>query len=246
MMKKPVVRIVLTVCAVLLVGVVATAGYLKYRYPILDWQAVWMFLTQDEEVLTQNSEDLKEKYLKSLEEEGGVSITIVPPSREQMDAILNGESTLEEVQDAMGITQQLQPSGDGDSSGVALSEENDAQKKQEKIVNDCVAELYSYQLELMAFLAQTKDNVMAEWSALSSAERTKAKRTAIMDAAITRCSDMEKQADANVKAVLDRYRDQMNQAGGQLSIFESLWNYYQEEKATEKAYYINQYSKYLS
>ena len=114
-------------------------------------------------------------------------------------------------------------------------------KTAEDLINDCVAELYACKVDLMATLGGMKQNLLDQWKALPKHERTSAKRTELGMAALEICYEMEVTTDEQVEAILDKYRPLVKEAGGDMSVFGTLWKYYSEEKASEKAYYMNKY-----
>jgi len=95
----------------------------------------------------------------------------------------------------------------------------------------------------MAKLGELKQKALDQWNALPENRRTNQRLRRIGFSGLTQCYALEEETDKQVREILDRYRPLMERAGGDLSVINQLWNYYMEEKADEKAYYLNKYLK---
>lgn len=109
------------------------------------------------------------------------------------------------------------------------------------LVNQCVAELYACKIDLMAQLGSMKQAAIEQWRALPEEERTAAKKKEIGMAGLNACYDLEVQTDAQVKGILGEYRKKLEEVKADTSILDTLWKQYCEEKASEKAYYLDKY-----
>ncbi len=215
-MKKR-TKILLLILAVLLALLAAVAWWQRNNL-----KALYFYLTLDEDAIAQQMEDAREDHRQSLEQNHAV--TIRPPNRQQSDDLLDGKVSPEEVKQQLGI-------------GTATT----GKKTAEELINECVAELYACKVDLMATLGGMKQNLLDQWKALPAHERTSARRTELGMAALERCYEMEVTTDEQVEAILDKYRPLVKEAGGDMTVFGTLWKYYCEEKASEKAYYMNKY-----
>lgn len=222
-------KIVLTILAVLVVVLGALA--------LWQWKnlkALHAALTLDRETLAMNMQDKADEHQKALENSG---ITVSRPSSQQTEDLLDGKVTADEVKEALGIavpsTSKGKPEQSGaDSAGAAAAEE---------LLNQCVAELYSYQIDLMAKLGEMKQAAVDEWVALPKEERTDLAKQEIGMEGLRQCYSMEAETDSDVEAILARYRKQLEQIGADTSTLNELWSYYCEEKETQKAFYLNKY-----
>ena len=91
--------------------------------------------------------------------------------------------------------------------------------------------------QLSGMIADTK----AEWTSLPKSERTTAKKTELGNALVSSVYALEGVADANVQSILDDGRARLEAIGEDPSVLDVLWDYYLDDKASEKAYYISQY-----
>lgn len=226
-------KVVLIVLAVL---VVVTGALALWQQENL--KAAYLALTKDRETLAQNVQDKADEHQKVLEDSG---ITVKPPSVQQNEDLLDGKVSVDDVKEALGITTPppqgegpAQPSDNPDPEPTASAEE---------LLNQCVAELYACQIELMARLGEMKQAAIAQWNALPERERTAMKKQEIGMAGLRECYVLEAETDTTVKDILARYRTQLEQIGADTSVLNQLWTYYCEEKEAQKAFYLNKYLK---
>ncbi len=214
----------------ILLGVLVALVVLIGGLCIWQWnnlRAVYAFMTQDSQTIAESLENQRAEHQQAIQEQ--VPITVAPPSTQQSDAILAGQTTPEQVKEELGITAQLDTAGNEQSA--------------EELVNSCVAELYACKVDIMAELGVMKQEAVAQWNALSDAERTDAKLREIGMAGLEDCYDLEVAVDNQVQEILARYRTQLTQIGADTKILDTLWKYYCDEKASEKAYYLDKYMR---
>lgn len=187
-------------------------------------KALWLYVTMDDEAISQQMEGVRDQHHQSLEQQH--AITVKPPSLEQSEDLLDGKVTPEEVKQSLGI---------------APSQTQPAKKTAEELVNECVAELYALKVDVMAELGTMKQELLDEWKALPGPQRTKEKKLELGYDALEDCYDFCVEVDRDVKAILDKYRPLLKDLGADTAVLDTLWEYYCEEKASEKAYYLNKY-----
>ena len=200
-------------------------------------QALYAFLTQDSRQIAENLEGQREEHHQAIQDAVGGGLNVRPPSTEQSDAILSGQLTPEEVKEELGITDQLQKTEEPAQEG-----EPPAYTAQD-LVNSCVAELYGCKIDIMAVLAELKRETLAEWNALPAEERTDTKMKEFGLAGLNECYRLEAEVDDQVREILGRYETRLKEIGAKTAILDQLWTYYTEEKAAEKAYYLDKYLK---
>ncbi len=226
-------------------------------------KALWLYLTTDSETVSQQMEENRVELQEKLEKEN--SVTIKAPSREDNEALLNGQVSAEDVKAAIGIpqtpkatdsskpTESKQPSAVTTSSST-VSDKSDAQpqtstseppkppeKTADEIVNECVAELYACQVDLMAKLGGMKQTYLNRWNKLPVSQRTSAKKIELGMEGLNQCYSLEVTVDGQVQGILNKYKPQLKEIGADTSVLDSLWDYYCQVKASEKAYYLDKY-----
>lgn len=133
------------------------------------------------------------------------------------------------------------PDEDGDTASTAPAPEEPAELTADELVNICVAELYSCQVDIMDTLRVLKEEAYDEWHSLPKEERTGAKKREIGLAGLNKCYELEVKVDSEVMEILARYRPLLEKLGADTSILDMLWRQYIDEKSAEKAYYLDKY-----
>lgn len=119
--------------------------------------------------------------------------------------------------------------------------EEERQNQIDALVNQCVAELYACEVDLMGVLGEMKKAAKAEWKALPKKERTREKKMEIGFAGLDKCYELEVQVDEQVTEILDRYRGPLEALNADMMVLDELWRYYCDKKASQKAYYLEKY-----
>ena len=241
-------------------------------------EAFYLYLTLDEERSAQKIDDVRDKYQQILEKEH--SVVIKPPSREQNDALLNGEISPEELKESLGLTapsttptvtpaapdsQETSGTSVPPSSVPELSDPitpsipsqpstpttpttpstpsapTGPQKSAQELINECTAKLYALEIDIMSNLGVMKKEIINEWRSLPFSEKTHARKMELGFAGLNKCYDYEVSVDTQVQSILNDCRKKLKAIGAETSVLETLWNYYCEKKASEKAYYLNKY-----
>ncbi len=187
-------------------------------------QAFYLYLTMDESTIAQQMEDTRQEHHETLKKE--YTVTVKPPSLEQSNDLLDGKASAEEVKENLGILQQSpQP----------------AKKTAEELTNECVAELYALKVDVMAKLGTMKQELLNRWNALSPQQRTQEKKLELGYEGLDACYDYEVEVNKQVRAILEKYRPLLKDIGADTGVLDTLWKYYCEEKASEKAFYLDKY-----
>lgn len=157
-------------------------------------------------------------------------VTLAPPSVQQNEALLNGEADPQEVKESLGL----------DDPDAPLSLE-DFEGESADLLTTCVADLYGYQIDLMAQLGSMKQEVVDYWNSLHPSQQDPALLHSMGLEGLSKCFDLEVEADRQVQAILEEYRPQLEALGEDTAILDQLWRYYCDAKASQKAYYLKKY-----
>ena len=205
-------------CAVAVLLVVALGSLAIWQRDNV--KVLFAALTSDLEQLSDGMERVREENQATL---AGQGVSVPGLTRGQVEALLNGERTEASVLHALDLEQY--------TGGDAASELD--------VVNQCVAELYSYETALYGQLGGMKVWAEGEWKSHPKSERTASLKHSIIVSGLSQCYQLEVEADNRVLAILDQYRAKMSAIGGDTAKIDQLWNVYCSEKASTKAYYIN-------
>ena len=221
----------------ILLGVLAAVILSAAALCVWQWnniQAVYTFLTRDSEEIARSLETKREEHHQAIQETVG-ELTVSAPTTAQSDAILSGQVTPEEVKEELGITEQLARTQAEEQTPAAQG------PTEQELVNSCVAELYGCKIDIMAVLAELKQEALDEWNSLPLEERTDTRLKELGFAGLNQCYELEETVNVQVREILARYREKLSQINGDLTILDTLWDYYEDEKAAEKAYYLDKY-----
>ena len=242
-------KVLLIVVLVLLVAVVG----------LLVWQrenvgALYTALTTDQETILKNMEQSKQDLEDSLTD---YDITVFAPTKEQNEALLNGTASADEIKTALGLDNTDNHAVSSDEASTAepsqsampgeslkpdgQSQTGSTQSQANALVEKCMAELYACQVDLMAQLGSLKQEALSQWNSLDAEQRTTQKLQEIGLNGLMKCYDLEVVTDGEVKAILATYKTKLEAIGADTAVLDSLWKYYSDEKASQKAYYINKY-----
>lgn len=213
-------------CFALVVLLLVVAGLCIWQRDNL--KAFFLYLSTDADTIAEQRDQLYQDQMKELEEELGGELPFVLPSKEQVDALLNGEKDSEQVKQEMGI-----PSQPAKPQGSSVTKED--------LVNQCVSELYAYKAEVMGTLGGIKGSMMAQWTSLPAEQRTTSKKMELGMAALRQCYAYEVTVDSNVQACLNKYRGKLAAIGESTAAMDTLWQQYCAQKESEKAYYMGKY-----
>jgi predicted lipid-binding transport protein (Tim44 family) len=118
----------------------------------------------------------------------------------------------------------------------------DPADRAQALIEDCVRRLYVLEVDLLSQLGSFRQDAINEWNALDKSERTSSRKISIALDGLDRCEELERQSDADVRALLDACRSELEALGASTEIIDELWNSYAEEKETTKTYFLSQYA----
>jgi len=248
-------KVALMAVLLLFAAAIAVCGRfaLKHRDNL---KAIYAAKTESTESIVEKAEKSKREQETLLREN---DVQVAPPNLEQLESLINGTSTSDEVKAELGLDTKTGPAkpagqetapGDGETA-TALPEQPEPQEPPEPpeqrqarirdLIDRCVKELYAYEVELMADLGVLKQMAIDEYTALPEEERTKEAKTKIGFKYLDVCYEMEVESDKQVKGILDRLRGDLESLDADTEIADTLWLHYCDEKSTAKEYYLNKY-----
>ena len=233
----------------LLLAAVAAAVIWQWR----NIRTVHAVITTDKQTVVQELEAQGEKEQAILDH---YEISVTAPSMEQREALLKGKVTAQEIKEALGLLPpdpeaaedpapgQDTPAEPASSEPGAPARENadDPQARANAVAEDCVRSLYALQADLFEQLSEYRKAALREWSDLPPEERTTQRKLAIATDVYGQCEALEKQADAEVRALLDSCREELSALGASTDIVDEMWKAYTDEKDAARLYYLSQYA----
>lgn len=237
---------------ILLLVLAAIAAVVIWQWNNL--RTVHSVLTTDEETAVQNLQTQHEKEEEIL---ARYDISVRPPSVQQQEDLLRGRISAQEVKQQLGLTPSETPSETSsetpeDAPDAAETPKTEAEPSAQETPDDpearaqaaveaCVRSLYSLQVDLIEQLGAYRTAALREWDSLSAEERTNTRKAKIVAEGMEKCTALEKQADADVRALLDGCKAELTELGAPTDVIDELWEGYLEEKEASKLYFLNQY-----
>ena len=191
-------------------------------------------------------------------------ITVRDLTQEERQMLRSGELDAQELVGMLTQSaQEQQPGADAPSQGSPAQPAPDAtptpadpppdvteapegptqQERNEAAIAELVAQVYvmreQYTAQLDAMAAQAR----AEYIAMPQSERTRSKLVGWASGYISRASQLEKQCDAQMDAILEEMTRLLTESGGDLSLVQSMAYAYGEEKSIQKSIYIQELEK---
>ena len=206
--------------------------------------------TSSTEEIVVKAETSKQEQQKVLKDKG---VDVAPPSLEQLDGLLDGKTSADDVKQSLGLTDsprstdptEQKPQEDGTKPEEKTSEQTETAeqraKKAQEYIDQCVKALYAYEVDLMSDLGALKQQAIDEYMALPAEKHTKESRVSIGLKYLNICYDMEVVADGKVQGLLKQLRSDLTAIGAETDIADTLWLHYCEEKSTAKEYYLSKY-----
>ncbi len=213
---------------------------------ILLWQkdnvaAVYVAMTSTAEKLEDDWAAHQQAEQQFLEDH---QVSFTPPTAEQNEALMNGLTSAEEVKQSLGLAAPTDnPANDTTAAPPVEPPANPSVQPltSSQLIDECVRKLYSIRIDLIARLGALRADAINTWEALSENERTDSRKAEIIFDGLLQCSDLEVETDDMVDALLNAYREKLSALGEDTAVIDQLWLYYCDDKATTKAYYLNQY-----
>ena len=113
----------------------------------------------------------------------------------------------------------------------------------EKQLSAVIARVYGLREEFMGRLDALMNQAIAEFKAIPAEERTGARLTAFASGYLSKGLDMEKECDAQIEAIIIELETLLQENNGDLSIAQTVYDTYVEEKSLKKARYMAELKK---
>lgn len=114
------------------------------------------------------------------------------------------------------------------------------QKERDLEIAKIVAETYVLREEFLQKLDGLMARAMADYKALKPAERKSSKLVTMVSDYLATGLTMEKECDAEIKKIIARLETALRESGRDLSLAETVFDTYLEEKSLKKSWYMAQ------
>ena len=191
------------------------------------------------------------------------NITIRDVTQEEKDALKDGTLTQEELiqsliqKDPKPESKPEQPPKAEDTPSTQPEqppkqeeteqppqEESDQQKNDfETRLNELIAKVYVLREEFLIKLDQTQTAAIDDYKAIPADQRTTKKIASLVSGYLSKGLDMEKECDAQIEQIVVEMESLLKKNGGDLSIAQTVYDTYVEEKSLKKAWYMAELKK---
>jgi len=199
-----------------------------------------------EEKLEQNDQTIKD----AVESLPNVSIRDV--TQEEKDALKEGTLTQEELVQSL-IQNQPEPEQkpkedprkpeDAQTPPPEQQEEPARQSDYEKKLNELIAQVYVLREEFLIKLDETQAAAIADYKAIPADQRTTKAIASLVSGYMSKGLEMEKECDARIEQIVVEMEALLQENGGDLSIAQTVFDTYLEEKSLKKAWYMAELKK---
>ena len=112
----------------------------------------------------------------------------------------------------------------------------------EKQLSAVIARVYALREDFMGRLEALMNQAIAEFKAIPAEERS-AKLASFVSGYLAKWLDMEKECDARIEAIIIELETLLQENNGDLSIAQTVYDTYVEEKSLKKAWYMAELKK---
>ena len=125
----------------------------------------------------------------------------------------------------------------------AQPEPEPEQSEQEKKVNALIAEVLVLREEFLIKLENLKAAAIADYSAIPEEQRSAKALMSLASGYLARGTDLEKQCDARIQTIVLELEAVLKESNGDLSIAQTVYDTYVQEKSLKKAWYMAELKK---
>ena len=122
-------------------------------------------------------------------------------------------------------------------------EEPVQQSDYEKELNGLIAEVYVLREEFLIKLDNTQAAAIADYKALPADQRTTKNIASLVSGYLSKGLEMEKECDGRIKEIVLEMESLLQENGGDLSLAQTVYDTYLEEKSLKKAWYMAELKK---
>lgn len=256
------------VYAVLLAAVVGVGALAVWQWNNISAALSFVRFSQEEleEKLAANDQTIKDAV------EASPSVTIREVTEEERAALREGtltqeelvqsllqkpEATPEEQKPESGKQAQTKPEQkpqaesptqstqqrEQAASSSAQQEKEPEQSEYEQQVNALIAEVFVLREEFLIKLDDLQTAAIADYRAMPEDQRSTKALMSLASGYLSKGLDMEKQCDAEIERIVVELEKLLQENGGDLSIAQTVYDTYVEEKSLKKAWYMAELKK---
>ncbi|MDO4315480.1 MAG: hypothetical protein Q4C45_06855 [Oscillospiraceae bacterium] len=193
-----------------------------------------------EEKLADNQQRIQEAVTAAPE------ISVRDVTEEERQALRDGALTREELAGRLVGTEQPAAAAQGSQSGengTAPAAETPAESGYEKALSALIAEVYVLREEYTAALDDMYDAAKADYRAIPPEKRTNSELMKLASGYLSKASQLEKECDRKMDAIIADLEQLIRDNGGDMSLADTVFDTYVNEKSLKKAWYMSKLEK---
>lgn len=252
------------VCGVLLTAVIGVGALTVWQWNNISAALSFVRFSQEEleDKLAANDQTIKDAVTKIPE------VTIREVTEEERAALRDGTLTQEELVQSLLQKPEAKPEqqdptpaqppkakpeqtpGTQASSQSTPKQEQDPaasaqpeQSEYEQKMNALIAEVFVLREEFLIKLDNLQAAAIADYKAIPKEERTTKKLMSLAGGYLSEGLEMEKQCDAEIERIVVELEQVLLENGGDMSIAETVFDTYVQEKSLKKAWYMAELKK---
>lgn len=246
-------------CGVLLVAVVGVGALAVWQRNNIRAALSFVRFSQEEleEKLAANDQGIKDAV------DANPSVTIRDITEEERAALRDGTLTREELVQSLTQKPENKPEPEQSQKPEQTKPEQTPpehkpeastqpepevpaepeQSEGEQKINALIAQVYVLREDFLIQLDDLMKQAKADYLALPPEERSKSKLLKMVSSYMSKGLALEKECDAEIEAIATELDQIVREYGGDLSLPQTVYDTYIEEKSLKKAWYMNEVKK---
>ena len=223
-MKKRTI-IALTIFIVIIIAVIVLAIYQRNNI-----SAIITTVSKTEEEIAVELDNSKKQLAEELEDKYSTMVDDLTADEEKK--IMNGELSVEEAVESINKKYEAKKTQNTNTNN------NNSSSKVDELIGDKVIELYSLKAYYLGQLGQMEATVKREYSALPKEKKNLLGVKEIANKYMGTAMSLLNQCDSQVNELISQLEKELKSLNADTSIFKTIRDTYEKEKALKKAYYL--------
>lgn len=240
-------------CLAILAAAVAVLAYWQRN----NIKAVANFTKYSQEELEQKLQENDQAIQSAMG--AAPEITVRPVTEEERQALRDGTLTQEELAGLLLVTEEdtaVSQGGEPPASAPEAASGEDRQEASgqtdstaapasayEKELSSLIAKVYVLREEYLIALDNMQAAATADYKAIPSEQRSGSAVASLVSDYLAQAAELEKECDGRMDAIITQLEKLLRESGGDMSLADTVFNTYVDEKSLKKAWYMAELKK---
>lgn len=233
-------RAMKVICGSVLTLVILMGGLAIWQWDNIEAGLHFLQFSKEEleQQITDNDQAIRDAMNKAED------VVVRDLTEEEKQALRDGTVSKEELAGQLVQVQKPAPQPDDQKSEEEKAEEEQKRLEEEKKLayqqklSELIAEVYVLREEYLIALDNMRSEAIADYKAIPSSGRTKAVITNLVSAYLARATNMEKECDKKMDAIVSEMAKLIKDNDGDMTTVDTVIKTYAEEKKLKKAWYM--------